>query len=360
MKKPFSTTDSATTTPILSMIQRLAQSALDSGMERVVIATPLAEDLVLRPGVQVSSKELTGPRVAIKGDRPYGNASLTTARWEEDQQETTRSPSLTCVVGGHTDLRLGNYILHANEGTMILIPPGVPHPSGRRAHLEPPNDMDGSCDLLAIVLRGQRIQCWVCHSRGPQHIDPQSGENIFLLDEQSAGLLNMLTHESVSGRSRSGPIREGLLCTLLLTLQREIEEGRFLHLHDAAQQDPHLDNAFDPIAYAQQYIVSHLNQPLTLETMARLVYTSRAQFAKRFRAQTGRTFTEYMSHCRLQQAQIFLRETSWAVPQIAEFVGFKSASHFHHLFQRKVGMPPMEYRRRHAAKDIENETDAVA
>lgn len=334
------------TNPILDLITRkLLPRIEEMGMGCCAIARPSADELVVPSGMEVTRKKMSSERIAVKGDRPYGNSTVTTARWLEEHQETTRSPSLTCVVSGKTDLRLGDYILHCGEGYFVFIPAGIPHPDGQAPHLEGENRINGSCDLLSICLRGEKVQCWVCHSRGSEHIGPAPGENIYIVDEQPAQILSMLIEEVQHNDVRHRKIYESLLRTLLLMLQREMKEGRILHLQNELPEVEEPASPFDPIEHARDYVRTHLNYPLTLENMARLVFMSRAQFAKRFHEKTGETFVVFVNRCRMEQARAFLRETNLAVPLIAEIVGYKSASYFYRLFQRENGVSPMDYRR---------------
>ena len=129
-------------------------------------------------------------------------------------------------------------------------------------------------------------------------------------------------------------------------MQREIKSGRFIHLDGNVVQEPVVSTSYDPIVRAQEYIVAHLAGELTIDKVAQVVHMSRAQFTRRFHQGTGQTFIEFVSARRVEQAQVFLRETDWSVKQISDFVGFRSVPHFHELFRRLSGAAPREYRRK--------------
>jgi AraC-like DNA-binding protein len=335
-----------TSVPLLDVLRLKLISGIEcEGMNRVTIARGAARELVLPAGVQVSRKKMQSRRIAVRGPRAYGNASLATARWPQDFQEALRVPMLVCVVGGHADLQLGNYVLHGDEGEVIFIPPGVPHPYGPRSHLEGKQRKSGFCDLLWLSPRGRKMHCWICHSRGETHHGPQPGENVFALNAQLADFMDVLQHEALERKIGYEKIFESVLRALLLTLERELQEGRFLQLSGGVEESAPLLENDDPILAAQQYIGAHLGDALTLDKVARQVHMSRAQFTRRFKSETGITFLQFLSAARLREAQTFLRETDWSVPHISSFIGFASPSHFHRFFREHTGLTPLEFRR---------------
>lgn len=346
MKQPERTPESPL--PLADILSgQILPSFRHEGLNRLAVARAHQASIELPAGVTITPKKVRSARTKIKGPRMIGNSSLITARWAEDHLEITRAPALSFVVSGVADMHFGEYVMSIPQGFAVMIPPGVPHPDGHQPHLEGSRLKDGSCDIFTLALRGGKIQCWMCFSRGHQHIGPGRGQNIFVLSERVAQYLDALNDELVHARNEYHEIGNGLLQALLLTLRREIQDGHLLHLHSGMEEKPHPADGFNAIERTQEYMRSHLNEQLTIESVARTIYMSRAQFAKKFHEQTGQTFTEYLNSIRLEQAQTFLRETDWNMTHIAEFVGFKSVSYFHRLFRSKVGVSPIEYRRTH-------------
>jgi AraC-like DNA-binding protein len=306
--------------------------------------------LALPPEVHVSHKKLVSRQTGAHGPRLYGNASAPTVQWRKDDQEATRVPILVCVINGHADFQIGNYVLHCPEGTFIFIPPGIPHPGGVRSHLEAENRENGSCDLLWITPHGRRIQCWMCSSRGEEHKIANGHENLIPLNDQLGNFLEFMQEEAVACQPDYEKLFGSALTLMLQALLRDVKAQRFLQLGVNAHETPTTNENYDPIERAHEYIKSHLAANLTIDKVSYVVHMSRAQFTRRFHQQTGQTFTQYVSGLRVEQASVFLRETDWSVAQISEFVGFRSVPYFHALFRRTTGHTPIEYRRTHASK----------
>ncbi|MBQ2989928.1 MAG: helix-turn-helix transcriptional regulator [Clostridia bacterium] len=96
----------------------------------------------------------------------------------------------------------------------------------------------------------------------------------------------------------------------------------------------------------QNYIESHLEQPLTLEAVARQFFISKFYLSHRFSAVTGYTFKEYVVMARLARAKDLLLHSDSEIQAIASAVGLSSASHFIRLFKRSEGISPLQYRNR--------------
>jgi transcriptional regulator GlxA family with amidase domain len=76
------------------------------------------------------------------------------------------------------------------------------------------------------------------------------------------------------------------------------------------------------------------------DEVARRVATSRRQLQRVFAEIGGTTFSGYLTRVRLERAAELLRADTRPVPQIAQAVGFRSASAFSVAFRRHHGIPP--------------------
>ena len=72
---------------------------------------------------------------------------------------------------------------------------------------------------------------------------------------------------------------------------------------------------------------------------------TKPNFSRLFKKQTGYTFTEYLTSCRIDLACRLLKETELKVSDIAAESGFSDRTKFYKVFSEKMGMTPKHYRK---------------
>ncbi len=92
------------------------------------------------------------------------------------------------------------------------------------------------------------------------------------------------------------------------------------------------------------YVRSHLSDSVKVPDMARRAHLSEAHFAREFKRTLGETPLEYVTRCRVEQAQRLLRHSDLKIGEIARRVGLRNASHFAKVFREHMGMTPSQYR----------------
>jgi AraC-like DNA-binding protein len=107
-----------------------------------------------------------------------------------------------------------------------------------------------------------------------------------------------------------------------------------------------LPTSRDPvIAEVMRYTGEHL-ATVTAAAVGRDVGWSERTLRRRFRAETGMTWRQYLLDCRLLRAMALLAEPGPTVLDVATRVGFESPSAFARSFRTVVGETPAAYRRR--------------
>ena len=101
----------------------------------------------------------------------------------------------------------------------------------------------------------------------------------------------------------------------------------------------------DPFREALDWALEHLDEPLTVEVLARRAATSPRTFARRFVAATGTTPLQWLLRQRVLHAQRLLETTDDPIERVAGRCGFGTAAGMRVHFQRQVGTSPMAYRR---------------
>jgi transcriptional regulator GlxA family with amidase domain len=94
------------------------------------------------------------------------------------------------------------------------------------------------------------------------------------------------------------------------------------------------------------WILGHLNQDLSVETLAAKACLCPRQFGRRFKAELGASPAEFVERIRLDEARRRLSNTDATVESVAASVGFNSSDVFRRRFEQRVGMTPNEFRRR--------------
>jgi len=85
----------------------------------------------------------------------------------------------------------------------------------------------------------------------------------------------------------------------------------------------------------------------TVEQLARKSALSRSAFFDRFSRAVGMPPMEYLLSWRMALAKQLLRRDELAIAEVAEWVGYGSASTFSTAFSRHVGQPPGKFARMH-------------
>ncbi len=95
---------------------------------------------------------------------------------------------------------------------------------------------------------------------------------------------------------------------------------------------------------ATNYIESHLDQDLTLDSISAAPEMSPFRFARAFRKATGQSPRQYVIARRIERAKELLRSSDTDIVEVAHQVGFSTQSHFTTVFGRRCGTTPKRYR----------------
>lgn len=88
----------------------------------------------------------------------------------------------------------------------------------------------------------------------------------------------------------------------------------------------------------------NLQQPLSLDILAKKSNISRRTFTRRFRETTGSTVTQWLNTERVCRAQQLLETTNLSIERISSEAGFSSALTMRQQFSKQLGTTPSAYR----------------
>lgn len=95
------------------------------------------------------------------------------------------------------------------------------------------------------------------------------------------------------------------------------------------------------------YIENHLNENLSVESIASRVGYSNYYLSRLFKKETGFSIDEYARNAKIERAKQMLTSSHDSIQDIAEALGFNGRNYFSVIFRRNTGMPPAAYRKKY-------------
>ncbi len=151
-----------------------------------------------------------------------------------------------------------------------------------------------------------------------------------------SNLVQMIRNEAQNSRPARDIILERLLEVLLIEALRSDTAGLETPGLLRGLSDPHLGSAI-------RLMHAEPARSWTVDDLAREAALSRSAFFERFAKQTGMAPMEYLHSWRMALAKDMLRRRDGGMKEIADRVGYGSASAFSVAFSRFAGMSPSQY-----------------
>ena len=233
-----------------------------------------------------------------------------------DWSFTPRLPdyhSMTLIKKGKVAFRVQDEDFIVNQGEVILIPAGL--------------QKSGRC---------KECGCGISiHFYGdfPEPLSSNRGNHIRHVPAEESGMAFQRLSEHWTSGTR-GDIRccAGYLQIILGLLSvSDIT-------HDSMRVDPRVERM-------RQHLLTHLEEPTDLKSLARVAGVSRPYAGTLFRKQTGTTVQNYANALRVRKAQALLSDSSETLAEIAEQCGFDDVFYFSKVFKKHAYHSPSNFRR---------------
>ncbi|MCZ8510987.1 helix-turn-helix domain-containing protein [Paenibacillus filicis] len=122
--------------------------------------------------------------------------------------------------------------------------------------------------------------------------------------------------------------------------------GRIITQMGDELRDKRENKNIEMIGKLASYIRAHYREPIGLQTLADLVFMNGNYLSKVFKEVTGKTFIDFLTEIRFEEACRLLKETDLSVSEIAEQTGFGQKQNVIRTFKKYTGLTPTEYRNR--------------
>ena len=141
-------------------------------------------------------------------------------------------------------------------------------------------------------------------------------------------LFSALEGGTKAGQYQAAALLHALLCQIL---------------QHARKAQPRLT---DDIAGARDYILSHLEEPLSLEDLAARSLLSLSRFKQKFKDQVGTAPRNYINFHKIERAKQLLLEGRSATDTAME-LGYSGSDYFSVIFRRYTSLSPSQYKKSH-------------
>jgi len=94
----------------------------------------------------------------------------------------------------------------------------------------------------------------------------------------------------------------------------------------------------------REYVQAHLEEKISLQTLATMVGLSNSYFCRAFKQSTGLTPHQFLLRCRVRRVQELIATTELPLIRIALAAGFADQGHCSRRFHQLVGVTPSRYR----------------
>lgn len=296
------------------------------------MSDPLSDIITLLAPRTVFSKRISGAGTWGVRYSPFGQPSFS----------AVLSGSCRLAVDGHAPVTL-------QAGDFVLLPatPGFTMSSFDCTRPEPvnPHAVSGATGEVRHGIRGGRPDVRLL---GGYFLfgSPDQSLLVSLLpglihvrgERRLSTLVQLVGDESVQKRAGRELVLGRLVEVMLIEALRDtsVEEAPPGLLRALADEQ---------LARALRQLHQRVGYAWTVAEMAKLAGLSRSAFFERFSRAVGVPPMEYLLCWRMAVAKTLLREQDLALAEVAERLGYGSASNFSTAFRRHVGLAPSRYAR---------------
>ncbi len=226
----------------------------------------------------------------------------------------------------------GDGIQSFEEGELLLLGENLPHDST--------SEINATGEEIAV--------CVLQFSRKTIEAIPECKQLYQLFEDAKYGLSfsqpSTALIEKIKTFGSLSPLQKLIELLQILNLMNQ-DKARTKISSVSFAQNPSHDKLQNKASVVTQYILNHLDQPLSLDQVASFSGMTPNSFCRWFKKSVRRSFISYLNTARIERACKYLVETDWKVSQIAYKTGFENISHFNRVFKKLRQQSPSHYRK---------------
>ncbi len=269
-----------------------------------------------------------GAKLLYFTDTTFGNFLL----------HTHNNVEVILVLNGNVEMLIGNKRYHVPQGSLISIPPQIPH------YTIIPSGMDRYERMVLHIfpeyLESLLIWCGLPTDQFHFLFDVQLLE----ATPENLWIFRTFFERAFYIRSQNEKYQKSVFPCLLMEIFMELE----LRLKN--QKKPPIPVTNNLVTTVVNYIDEHFSNPdLTIEDIRRSVYVSQGYLSRVFKAYTGTSLYNFLISKRLLYAKELLASGS-SVLDSCLMCGFSDYTCFLKAFKKHYDMTPSQFRRQSVKK----------
>lgn len=95
----------------------------------------------------------------------------------------------------------------------------------------------------------------------------------------------------------------------------------------------------------QVYVLTHIDEAITVNSLAAAMHFNTHHLSKTFKKQTGINLGDYITEMKMARARLLIGRGRPKAAVVAGLLGFRDVRYFSRLFRERIGQTPTEYRR---------------
>ena len=112
-----------------------------------------------------------------------------------------------------------------------------------------------------------------------------------------------------------------------------------------------IDSDDDSIKKIKHYVNRYYNKDLSLKIVSQVLNYNATYLGKKFKLETGESFSKYVDRVRIEKAKVFLAQDKMKVYEVSECVGYCNIDYFYRKFKNYVGKSPKEYQKEYLLQE---------
>jgi AraC-like DNA-binding protein len=247
---------------------------------------------------------------------------------------------LTLITKSKGTRFVGDNIERFNEGDLVLLGSNLPHYWRNDSQYYEPNSTEKA---EAMILRFR-----LDFLGKPWLQIPEMREVKQLFEDAAHGIsFSQITSDRVTPILQKMHLARGIEQVIdfleLFKILAQAKDGRSLSTKIFGESKPMNDS--DRMNQVLGYIHKHLQENITLETVANLANMNATAFCRYIKAKTNKTFIELLNDIRIALACRLLLDGPRNISEICYNCGFNNLTHFNYIFKKITGTNPSNYRK---------------